>query len=57
MVMLFRKLGLDHLVIIRGVPNRSAYNKIERGMSSANSALANVSVKHAVMPDWGEVRN
>ena len=54
MIALFMSLDLDHLVVLRGAPNGSAYNKIERAMSPANSALANVSVKRAVMPGWAE---
>jgi hypothetical protein len=53
-VALFKKLDLDHLVVLRGAPNGSAYNKIERAMSPANSSLANVSVKRGVMADWAE---
>jgi hypothetical protein len=54
MIALFKILNLDHLLILRGAPNGSAYNKIERAMSPANSALANVSIKRGVMPDWAE---
>ena len=54
MVALFVKLDLDHLVVLRGAPNGSAYNKIERAMSPANAALASVSTKRGVMPDWAE---
>eukprot|EP00956_Cyclotella_meneghiniana_P041453 scaffold227870_cov37-Cyclotella_meneghiniana.AAC.2 len=54
MVALFVKLDLDHLVVLRGAPNGSAYNKIERLMSPANFALTNVSTKRGVMPDWAE---
>eukprot|EP00956_Cyclotella_meneghiniana_P040123 scaffold187460_cov36-Cyclotella_meneghiniana.AAC.1 len=38
---LFLKMNLDHLLVLRGAPNGSAYNKIERAMSPANAALSN----------------
>ena len=51
---LFIVMDLDHLLVLRGAPNGSAYNKIERAMSMANGALTNVSTKRAVMPKWAE---
>eukprot|EP00956_Cyclotella_meneghiniana_P025642 scaffold53876_cov80-Cyclotella_meneghiniana.AAC.5 len=51
---LFLKLDLDQLLVLRGAPNGSAFNKIERGMSVVNGVLGNVSTKRGEMPEWAE---
>ncbi|KAL7538123.1 hypothetical protein ACHAXR_008302 [Thalassiosira sp. AJA248-18] len=51
----FRELDLDHIVVLRGAPNGSARNKIERAMSPINLALAHVALKRATMAEWAEV--
>ena len=54
LIALFKKLDLDHLFILRGAPNGSAFNKIERAMSPLNIALSNTATKRAAMPGWAE---
>ena len=51
----FRELDLDHIVVLRGAPNGSARNKIERAMSPINLGLAHVALKRADMAEWAEV--
>ena len=50
----FYDRDLDVLVALRGTPNGSANNKIERAMSPLNPSLVNVSTRRATMPDWAE---
>ena len=50
----FKELDLDHLVTLRGAPNGSARNKIERAMSVLNLPLAHTALKRADMSDWAE---
>ena len=51
---LFIGNDLDQLLVLRGAPIGSAFNKIERAMCPANSVLGNVSTKRAEMPKWAE---
>ena len=51
---MFVLLDLDHFLVLRGAPNGSAFNAIERAMSPANHALSNVSIKRAEMVEWAE---
>ena len=50
----FKELDLDHLVTLRGAPNGSARNKIERSMSVLNLSLAHTALSRADMPPWAE---
>lgn len=50
----FKVLQLDHLVTLRGAPNGSARNKIERAMSVLNLPLAHTALKRADMTEWAE---
>ena len=50
----FKKLDLDSLDVIRGAPNGSVRNKIERFMSLFNLPLSHMSIKRAPMSDWAE---
>ena len=54
MIALFFKMDLDHLVVIRGAPNGSYLNKVERGMSTLNLGLQHVALVRKTMPDWAE---
>mmetsp|Transcript_30445 Transcript_30445/g.69473 ORF Transcript_30445/g.69473 Transcript_30445/m.69473 type:complete len:957 (+) Transcript_30445:1194-4064(+) len=56
LVGMFKELDLDHLVVLRGAPNGSARNKVERSMSILNIGAANVSLKRGQMPEWAEKR-
>ena len=49
-----KELDLDHLVVLRGAPNGSARNKVERAMSVLNLGLAHAAIKRADMPEWAE---
>lgn len=51
---MFIKLDLDQLLVLRGAPNGSAFNKIERAMSIGNLGLMNLSIKRAEMAEWAE---
>ena len=50
----FKELDIDHLVVLRGAPNGSARNKIERAMSVLNLPLAHTALKRADMSEWAE---
>ena len=50
----FKELDIDHLVVLRGAPNGSARNKIERAMSVLNLPLAHTALKRAEMSEWAE---
>ena len=54
LIAMFKELDLDHLVILRGAPNGSARNKIERCMSILNIAAAHTSLKRGQMAKWAE---
>ena len=54
LVATFKELDLDHLVVLRGAPNGSARNKVERAMSVLNLPLAHTALKRADMPEWAE---
>lgn len=56
MIAVFKELNLDHLVILRGAPNGSARNKVERSMSVLNLALAHMSLKREKLPEWAELK-
>ena len=56
LIAMFKELNLDHLVILRGAPNGSARNKIERCMSVLNIAAAHTSLQRGEMPKWAESR-
>ena len=45
LVAIFKKLDLDHLLVIQCAPNGSTYDKIERAMSTLNGGLVNVAKK------------
>ena len=55
MIAVFKDLDLDHLVILRGAPNGSARNKIERAMSVLNLPLAHMAVRRQDMSKWAEL--
>jgi hypothetical protein len=45
----------DHLVVIRGCPQGSYFNKVEHGMSILNLGLQDhISIKRGDMPNWVE---
>ena len=50
----FKELDLGHLVTLRGVPNGSAMNEMERSMSALNIPLAHVALKRANISEWAE---
>ena len=54
MMAMFQELDLDHLVVLRGAPNGSTRNKIERAMSVLNLPLAHTALKREIMPEWAE---
>jgi hypothetical protein len=47
---------MDHLVVIRGAPQGSYLNTVERGMSILNLGLQHVSIKRGEMARWAEKR-
>ena len=49
-----KELDLDHIVVLRGAPNGSARNKVERAMSVLNIPLSHAAVRRGVMPEWAE---
>ena len=49
---LFKKLDLEHLLVIWCAPNGSAYDNIERAMSPLNICLVNVATKRKPMNEW-----
>ena len=51
LVELFKKMDLDHLLVLRCAPNGSAYDKIQRAMSPLNGVLVNVATKRAPVSD------
>ena len=54
MISIFKELDLNHLVILRGVPNGSTRNKIERDMIAVNLPLSFMQVRCQSMPKWTE---
>ncbi|KAL7547981.1 hypothetical protein ACHAWF_011257 [Thalassiosira exigua] len=54
LVAMFKELNLDRLVALRGAPNGSAGNIVERSMSVLNLPLAHVSLARAQMSDYAE---
>ena len=50
----FKELNIDHLVVLRGAPNGSARNKVERSMSILNLPLAHMAIKREKMHQWAE---
>ena len=50
----FSELDLDRLVALRGAPNGSASNKVERGMCILNLPLAHTALKRGEMPEYAE---
>ena len=51
---MFVELNLDHFIALRGAPNRSARNKIERPMSVLNIPLAHVALTRGNTLLWAE---
>jgi hypothetical protein len=51
---MFVELDLDHFIALRGAPNGSARNKIERPMSVLNIPLAHVALTRGRMLPWAE---
>jgi hypothetical protein len=47
---------IDHLVVLRGCPQGSYLNTVERGMSILNLGLQHCSIKRGRMPNWAEKR-
>ena len=54
LIAVFKELDIDHLVVLRGAPNGSARNKVERSMSVLNLALAHTAIRRGDMPEWAE---
>ena len=53
-IAMFKELDIDHLAVLRGAPNGSARNKVERSMSVLNLGLAHTAIRRGDMPEWAE---